>query len=104
MLFAVTFHIFAFGLVSAFAPNYLCLLLFRGLVGIGIGGGFLALVLMFRLENVAVSMCMCVHNHGSLTGFMYDNNQDTLPYIVFLDWYVNVRMYVCVSPPVCLCI
>ena len=32
-------------MISAFAPNYLCLLLFRGLVGIGIGGGFLALVL-----------------------------------------------------------
>ena len=32
---------FVFGIVSAFSPNYYTLLLLRGLVGFGFGGGFL---------------------------------------------------------------
>ena len=32
---------FVFGVVSAFSPDYYTLLLFRGLVGFGLGGGFL---------------------------------------------------------------
>jgi len=42
VLVAVLFVVFTFGMISSFAPNFPCLLLFRGLVGFGAGGGFLA--------------------------------------------------------------
>jgi len=32
---------FVFGVASAFSPNYYVILLIRGLVGFGFGGGFL---------------------------------------------------------------
>jgi len=32
---------FTFGVISAFSPEYYSLLLFRGLLGFGFGGGFL---------------------------------------------------------------
>ena len=32
---------FVFGIASAFSPNYYVILLIRGLVGFGFGGGFL---------------------------------------------------------------
>ena len=40
-LFLVQIFGFVFGIVSAFSPEYYTLLLFRGLVGFGLGGGFL---------------------------------------------------------------
>jgi len=40
-LFLVEIFGFVFGIVSAFSPEYYTLLLFRGLVGFGLGGGFL---------------------------------------------------------------
>jgi len=40
-LFWVEIFGFLFGVVSAFSPEYYTLLLFRGLVGFGLGGGFL---------------------------------------------------------------
>jgi len=40
IMFSVNIYIFAFGVLSAFSPNYGSLLFLRGMVGIGVGGAF----------------------------------------------------------------
>ena len=40
-MLAVNILISVFGVASAFSPNYYVLLLLRGIVGFGIGGGIL---------------------------------------------------------------
>ena len=44
-MFAVNVLISVFGVASAFSPNYYVLLLLRGVVGFGIGGGILGYVI-----------------------------------------------------------
>ena len=44
VLLAVLVVAFLSGMASAFSPNYYVLLLFRGMVGFAIGGGFLGYV------------------------------------------------------------
>jgi len=44
-MLAVNILISVFGVASSFSPNYYVLLLLRGIVGFGIGGGILGYVL-----------------------------------------------------------
>lgn len=46
-MLAVNILISVFGVASAFSPNYYVLLLLRGIVGFGIGGGILGYVIFW---------------------------------------------------------
>ena len=49
-MLAVNVLISVFGVASAFSPNYYVLLLLRGIVGFGIGGGILGYVIFMEWE------------------------------------------------------
>ena len=54
-MLAVNILISVFGVASAFSPNYYVLLLLRGIVGFGIGGGILGYVI-FRYGKCGMKM------------------------------------------------
>ncbi|XP_065892907.1 synaptic vesicle 2-related protein-like isoform X2 [Dysidea avara] len=61
VLGVVLLTVFTFGMISAFAPNFPCLLLFRGLVGFGAGGIFLAPAYCLEFlpaKSRAVTFCL----------------------------------------------
>ena len=51
-MLAVNILISVFGVASSFSPNYYVLLLLRGIVGFGIGGGILGYVCVMLLRFV----------------------------------------------------
>ena len=56
-MLAVNILISVFGVASAFSPNYYVLLLLRGIVGFGIGGGILGYVILWY-EKCGMKCCL----------------------------------------------
>ena len=50
---------FYYGILSALAPNYIWLLILRGLVGFGIGGVPQSYVSAYLFNNVVLIVCVC---------------------------------------------
>ena len=57
---------FVFSIVSAFSSGYYTLLLFRGLVGFGFGGGFLGWV--YSICNPTLTRTCCMHINYNVWG------------------------------------